>query len=617
MTRTSATQAKKTAMNLGREFTAALVVALMVSASAVAGTTQDDAQAYAPGRVLVKLSAGEARAADETLLPGVRGLRSLDPAAAQARSAGPAWFVAELDESTTVEAAIDALAELAEVEYVEPDYILRAPEPFGEGIENAGLGIENEAGYSGSATNDPHSGEQYALDRIQAAAAWSIQGGSTSIIVAVVDTGVQLGHPDLRDRIWTNPNETANGQDDDGNGFVDDVSGWNFISNNNDPSDDNSHGSHCAGIIAAVRDNNIGIAGAANVSLMAVKSLDDQMSGTTSTVMEGFRYAMNNGAHVVSMSLGGSQPSQAFSELIAEAAGRGIVAVAATGNAGGSAIDYPAGYENVIAVGATDQNDQLATFSNGGAGIDLVAPGVDILSTVTGSDYGNKSGTSMSTPYVAAVAALVRSANPSLGAAAVEARLTGGADDLGTAGYDTLHGHGRGNALRALGGDTGEPTSDPTPTTGGDDEFEPNNTSDQAKEIQLGTYVLRGNDEDWFFVRSAGALTITVDGSIGDLDLYVFAESGEELASSKSDYSKEKVQDIFAGEGIYIAVTPYNGLTADYMLTITATGDTAPATPFPTDLLVVPGACGMGAVQMMAAMIVGLAGLTTTIRRRR
>ncbi len=267
------------------------------------------------------------------------------------------------------------------------------------------------------------------------------------------------------------------------------------------------------------------------------------------------------------------------------------------------------------AVGATDQNDQLASFSNGGTGIDLVAPGVDVLSTVTGSDYGNKSGTSMSTPYVAAVAALVRSANPSMAPNAVKAKLTGGADDLGDAGYDTSYGHGRLNAHRALGGDNAQPTNNPTPTptTGGDDEFESNNTSDEAKEIQLGTYQLKGNDEDWFFVRATGALTITVDGNSGDLDLYVFDPSGEELASSKFDYSKEKVQDIPAGEGIYIAVAPYEGATADYTLSI-GSGDTA---PLPTDLLVAPGACGMGAVQMMAAMIVGLAGLTTTIRRRK
>lgn len=603
-----------------------LVAAIALASTFSLARAQSANADFAAGRLLIKMRQGNTAMRSATPLPGIASMRPLDPTAASARSADTAtWFVAELDDSTDVASALDALANRSDVEFVEPDYIARVPE------------AEADAA-TGSSMTDPGADEQYALSKIQAEAAWQINGGSPSIIVALVDTGVQQDHPDLQEQLWHNSRETLNGIDDDGNGMVDDVAGWNFVNNSNDPEDDADHGTHVAGIVGAVRDNQLGVAGAADVTLMPVKVLGSDMSGPVSGVIEGVRYAMNNGANVINLSLSIPEASQAFQDVVNEAAQRDIVIVAAAGNKGVNTVEFPAAFDNVIAVGATDSNDNLADFSNAGPGIELVAPGVAILSTLPGSQYGEMDGTSMAAPYVSAVAALIRSADPSLTAAQVRDRLDSTADDLGDNGYDELFGNGRINAARALG--ASEPTT-PTPNSGNDDQFEDNDTHEAAKQIQAGQYDLVCNDDDWFTMSAPGYFSVEIDGDEGDLDLFVFEADGTLIASAESDGSYEFVEGTSNSGTIFIAVTPYEGQTGSYTMFVDGDGmdsidntgnegDTFGNDPIdnldnldgitldPTNgTLVVPVTCGVGAVQMMAAMLIGCIGLGAATRRKR
>ena len=480
---------------------------------------------YAPGRVLVRLNnnVASATAKGKPSLPGVRSLENLTGAttgvSAKATGHSP-WFVAHLNDDVNVEQALATLAADHTVASVTPDYILSIPHPVsGEGVSAA----------------DPNEGEQYALERIEAAAAWQIESGKKSVVVAVVDTGTQMNHPDLAAQMWTNARETANGVDDDGNGFIDDVRGWNFVSNNNNPDDDNQHGTHCAGIIAATRGNGQGIAGTANVTIMPLKVLNAEGSGATSDIIRAVQYAADNGASIISMSLGGSGYEEAFADVCRDVTARNVLIVAASGNESANQISYPAGYDGVVAVGATDINDQIANFSNTGEGLTISAPGVEILSTLPGSQYGNLSGTSMATPYVAGVAALVRSANPNLTAAQVRERLMTTADDFGNPGYDTVFGAGRVNARKALANE-GTPTPSPSPTPNPTPAPTPggNTTPDKAQPIQPGQITGTCRSELWYSInltRSA-KIDLTLNGNQGDLDLFLMDADGYDLDQS-------------------------------------------------------------------------------------
>ncbi|HYV84597.1 MAG TPA: choice-of-anchor D domain-containing protein [Patescibacteria group bacterium] len=315
--------------------------------------------------------------------------------------------------------------------------------------------------------NDPFFPQQYSLLNtgqnggttgadIRATSAWDVTVGDPAIVVAVIDTGIDYTHPDLSGSIWTNPGEIpGNGIDDDGNGYVDDVHGWDFFNDDNDPMDDHRHGTHVAGIIAAAGNNGLGVAGVAwNVRLMPIKFLGADGSGTTADAIAAVEYATRNGASIDSNSWGGAGFSQALLDAIDMAGERQILFVAAAGNlASNNDVRrfFPASYDapNEIAVAATDRNDRLAVFSNyGPLTVGIAAPGVDILSTLPGEAYGKLSGTSMATPLVSGVAALLRSVAPGLSAVEVRKRLMDQADRI--PGVTGLVASGRLNAFRTV-----------------------------------------------------------------------------------------------------------------------------------------------------------------------
>ncbi|MFM1995742.1 MAG: hypothetical protein RLZZ111_129 [Planctomycetota bacterium] len=273
---------------------------------------------------------------------------------------------------------------------------------------------------------------------IDAPEAWSVTTGSRSVVVAVIDTGVDYSHPDLAANIWTNSREIAgDGLDNDGNGFVDDVRGWDFANRDADPMDDQGHGTHVAGTIGAVGNNGLGVAGVNwQVSIMPLKFLGADGSGTTSNAIAAINYTTRMrrdfGINVVATnnSWGGGGASTALRLAIEAGEQAGILCVAAAGNESSNndvTPSYPANSTpGVISVAATDRTNALASFSNYGAtSVDVAAPGVAILSTLPGGRYGSYSGTSMATPHVAGIVALLAAAEPTATAARIrEAILT-------------------------------------------------------------------------------------------------------------------------------------------------------------------------------------------------
>lgn len=399
---------------------------------------QADLSPHRPGSVLVKWRDGAAVSA-------LAGVFATQDASVQTVLAG--LRLARVQTPAGQEAAVAAALRLRpEIAYAELDYAA--------GVAQAG-GVRFP--------NDPEFARQWGLAKINAPEAWGIVTGAVSITIAIVDTGVDLAHPDLASQLWTNPGETpANGIDDDANGKIDDVYGWHFFQAANGPAenalvqDDFGHGTHVAGIAAAATDNGIGVAGLAwGGRLMAVKVLDEYGNGWYSDIIAGIIYAADNGARIINLSLGGATPSQALCDAAVYAASRGALVVAAAGNSGGAVL-YPAACADVVAVAATDQADGRPLFSNFGPEIDLAAPGVNIYSAwyaagIGASGYFTRSGTSMATPFVAGAAALVWSWWPTWTADQVRAQLLATADDVGATGWDLYSGWGRLNAAAALG----------------------------------------------------------------------------------------------------------------------------------------------------------------------
>lgn len=318
--------------------------------------------------------------------------------------------------------------------------------------------------------NDPRFNETWGLKDltapdadIDAEHAWDVTTGSSAVKVCVIDTGIDYTHPDLAGNAWANPGEIAgNGIDDDSNGYVDDVYGYDFVNNDGDPFDDNNHGSHCSGTIGAKGNNGIGVAGVNwNVSLFSAKFLSSGGSGSTSNAILSVDYARIRGAHIMSNSWGGGGFSQLLLDAISRAEVADILFVAAAGNSGSNndvSANYPSNYDspNVLAVAAIDTNDALASFSSYGATtVDIAAPGVDVLSTTPGNTYQSFSGTSMATPHTAGAAALLKSYFTTAGYASLKARLMSAA--VPTAALNGKVVSGRLNVYNAFDNDTVAP----------------------------------------------------------------------------------------------------------------------------------------------------------------
>jgi hypothetical protein len=309
---------------------------------------------------------------------------------------------------------------------------------YGYGLVDAAAAVASATGQDNPFPDVDYFGGQndWGLNTVKAPEAWAQGHTGQGIVVAVIDTGVDYTHLDLDGNIWVNQGEIAgNGIDDDGNGFVDDVRGWDFVANDNSPMDEQGHGTHVAGTIAAEK-NEFGVTGVAyNAKIMPVRVLNAGGSGSVSNIAAGIKYAADNGADVINLSLGGAYSSE-IEDAVQYATAKGSVVVMAAGNESASQPSSPANLANQwgIAVGAVDRTNRMANFSNKASIPPLdyvVAPGVDIYSTTPGNTYSSFNGTSMATPHVAGVAALMLSANPNLTAAEVESILTQTANPTG------------------------------------------------------------------------------------------------------------------------------------------------------------------------------------------
>ncbi|NBI27920.1 peptidase S8 [Chengkuizengella sp. YPA3-1-1] len=331
----------------------------------------------------------------------------------------------------SVEKALEQYKNRADVEYAEPI------------IEYYALFTPNDVIFT---PNDPlYHSDQYGPQIMDAETAWGIEQGNSSVVVAVIDTGVQGDHEDLQGKV---------------------IPGYDFIDNDNDPSDEHGHGTHVAGVVGAITNNGIGVAGVApNVTIMSVRVLNAIGAGTNQGVADGITYAADNGADVINLSLGSTSPSAAVEDAVNYAWNQGVVVVAAAGGSGSSSPNYPAYYKNSLAVAATDSNDAKASFSTYGSWVDVAAPGVDIISTWNNGGYITISGTSMAASHTAGLAALL--ASQGLSNVEIRNAIESTADPIPGTGSDWTH--GRINAFAAV---SGGDIPDPDPTLVFEDDFE-------------------------------------------------------------------------------------------------------------------------------------------------
>ncbi|MBE2247441.1 MAG: S8 family serine peptidase [Candidatus Competibacteraceae bacterium] len=303
--------------------------------------------------------------------------------------------------------------------------------------------------------NDPSYSSQWAMNKIGAPTAWNYFSTGSNIVIAIVDDAVERTHSDLSPNLWVNPGEIAgNGIDDDNNGYIDDINGYDVGSNDNNPnppSSSYSHGTHVAGISSARTNNGIGVASIGfSCKLMCVKATNSPTSVTNG--YDGIVYAANSGAHIINCSWGGPSYSTTGQNVINYAWNKGCIIIAASGNDNVSSQFYPAAFNNVISVSATSSNDAKASFSNYGSWIDISAPGHNIYSTYVGNTYGNMSGTSMASPMVSGLAGLMWSLNPSMPRAdLINCLLTTATNiDAQNPSYIGQLGSGRINAAQAM-----------------------------------------------------------------------------------------------------------------------------------------------------------------------
>ncbi|HAZ45207.1 MAG TPA: hypothetical protein DCZ55_12255 [Cyanobacteria bacterium UBA11371] len=388
---------------------------------------------YVPNQVIVKFNSGIKTADIQTLQQslGATVLGTTTNLGIQL------WELRNL----TTDQAIATLSKDSRIEYIEPNYLRSLDATPNDPSFDQLWGLNNTAQTGGKLDAD-----------IDAPEAWNIQTGN-NVVVGVIDTGVDYNHPDLAANIWTNPGEIAgDGIDNDGNGYVDDIHGYDFSDGDSNPLDYQGHGTHVAGTIAAVGNNSTGVAGVNwSAKILPIKIFPN---ATDFNIVKAIEYSANMGVKVTNNSWGGGPGSAALKDAIQFAGSKGQLFIAAAGNDGTNTDifpHYPSSFnlDNIISVAATDHNDALAGFSNYGAtSVDLGAPGVNIYSTIPGG-YGYKSGTSMATPHVAGVASLIWSQYPSLTAQDVKDRILNFADPIAALNGKTLTG-ARLNAFNSL-----------------------------------------------------------------------------------------------------------------------------------------------------------------------
>ena len=370
-------------------------------------------------------------------------------------------YILALDSSKSVKELIEDYKKTGLFKYVEPNYV-----GSGHGFQNTPNDTYfnrqwshyNDGTFSASnATSDAD---------IDTDLAWDITQGDPNLIVAILDSGAKLDHPEFSGRIWVNTNENEDGSDTDSNNFVDDINGWDFVNNDNDPTDDHGHGTNVGGIALASGNNNLGYAGVNwNSKIMICKILDEENSGYYSWWADAIYYAVDNGASVINMSVGGDGSSTLLEDAVNYAYDNNVPVVVSTGNQN-SVIQYPAQYENAFAIGSTNPDDTRSvpffwnetSGSNYGPALDFVAPGNYIygLNNSSNTNYNYYwGGTSQAAPHVAGLISLLLSVDSNLTVDVIRTILEETSDDeVGdsedTAGWDQYYGHGRINAFQAL-----------------------------------------------------------------------------------------------------------------------------------------------------------------------
>lgn len=394
---------------------------------------QSNPQAYRPGELILRtrpetsLSQANDSIVDQL---GASVIREFDTPPGLSRSAAGEFLHLRLPEGVSVESAIASLSDDSRVEFAVPNHIYTLPELRKAQVDDPDFGklwgLHNEGQTGGKAGAD-----------IDAPEAWAIHTGRTQAegghITAVIDTGIDYNHPDLKANMWVNTGEIpGDGIDNDGNGVIDDVHGYNAFDDNGDPMDGQGHGTHCAGTIAAVGNDGFGVVGVNHkANLMAIKIFSDEGSTDAAAIIRGIQYATRMGARITSNSWGGPIPNAGIRQAFEESPAFHLVAAGNSGTNNDWFPSFPANYplNNLLSVAATDHNDGLANFSQyGSKKVHLGAPGVDILSTLPGGGWGTYSGTSMATPHVAGAATLIASAHPEISNEELRARLLGGVD---------------------------------------------------------------------------------------------------------------------------------------------------------------------------------------------
>jgi subtilisin family serine protease len=411
-----------------------------------------ETRSFGSPEVLVKFKSGVSDEAIEALTA-----RMHDRVEDKIENADGVEAIDDLDNADPA-SVVAEYSKLPEVEYAEPNYEIKLEEES-EGPLVPVLPHDPQFENQWALANSGQKGGKKGAD-ISATLAWATTTGSDKLVVAVLDTGVDYTHEDLAANMWTRPDSLAPYHDNE-LGTIDDVNGFNAVDTAADPMDDNGHGTHCAGIIGAEGENDLGIAGVNwKVQIMPLKFMNASGSGSTKDAIEAINYVIERkkagvNVRIISASWGSTQRSRALEAVIRKAYENDILFVAAAGN---SSVDndrtphFPSSYDvpNVISVAALDRHDQLASFSNFGAkSVAIAAPGVDILSTWLGNEYEEKSGTSMATPVVSGVAALVLAEHPRMSVDDLRKKLLASTDPIVALKGKTVTG-GRINAAKAL-----------------------------------------------------------------------------------------------------------------------------------------------------------------------